>query len=262
MAKCRFCAEEIWDEIVICPWCGSELSEPSGLSADRSERYSLWYRQQRFELHDANQSEAPIKLFPATGKGWRRAWREYRIRQFDEIPLGPLLVPPAPSIDVNVLPHKGQVFGLGRQDDFYGIWDLAFGRLVARFECTPDGWDVARMALKKLEVLYDPRFWRRANYWIALHVLIGLIAIPFVAFVVIGGILAATGRPSVQADAGSLVVFGTSLVGWILFVYLPQPSRVRWTALIVLVGIGLLVTSVLVVVNNPVAASARPSAFR
>jgi hypothetical protein len=148
--------------------------------------------------------------------------------------------------------HRGRMFGVGFGPTFYGVWDLRVGGApVAWFDRTPMGWEAAWRRFQELEGAAGLPSWRRAHPgWVVLHIVIGA-AIWFGQMILLGLILAATGRVTEieslpeesQRTIGGPVLLSlfTSLAGWLLFVYLRSSARTRWLVLVGALGLGFIV---------------------
>jgi hypothetical protein len=103
MRACPYCAEQIPDETVICPYCKSDVRVPPGsaepspeaprattIPPDPSEqpeigegalrfshsgsRYLLGFGTNYFGIWDRQAPGGPLARFPKTDEGWRQAW--------------------------------------------------------------------------------------------------------------------------------------------------------------------------------------------
>jgi hypothetical protein len=140
--------------------------------------------------------------------------------------------------------HRGDAYGVGRDEGYYGVWDLrAGGEPVASYELTPEGWVAAWERYRELEGGFGVPRWRSTGPgWVLLHLLIGL-AFWFLAAVLAVIVLEALGR-DIDDETTGLAALGALLpvlVGWYLFVYLPISKAVRGLVLVltVLVGAGI-----------------------
>ena len=107
MRRCPYCAEDIDDDAVRCPHCGSALTSagptvaaPSAASAAPSasaspsvsasgpggggvqfshtgQRYLLGYDASDFGIWDRSAPGSPVERFPRSDDGWSQAWRRY-----------------------------------------------------------------------------------------------------------------------------------------------------------------------------------------
>ena len=151
-----------------------------------------------------------------------------------------------PHVDDPRITHRGNAYGVGRDEGYYGVWDLrAGGEPVASYEPTPDGWAAAWERYRELEERFGAQRWRSMGpWWVLLHLLIGLV-LWFLMGVLAIGILAALGRdidePTGTTGLGFLGALLPVVVGWYLFVYLPASRKMRWLVLglTVLVGTGI-----------------------
>jgi len=167
----------------------------------------------------------------------------------------PTAAAPAQSGDYQVS-QRGQRYGVGYGPTFYGVWDLNVGGApVAWFDRTPEGWESAWGRFQQLESGGwtgggGLPSWRRAHVgWVLLHIVIAF-AIWFGQLLVMGVVLSATGRvtqadfdslPQETQDAlGGVVVLSlaTSLLGWMLFVYLRKGLGARLAAMLIPMVIG------------------------
>lgn len=148
--------------------------------------------------------------------------------------------------------QRGEIYGIGQGDDFYGIWDLrAEGAPVNRYPKTPEGWQGAWERWRELEGGHGRPGWRATSAgMVLLHMLIGLV-IGIAASIFAGVILGAAGRDLEGVDSDGQAQLGLvailqwilTLAAWMLFVYLPTRAAVRWVSFLALLfaAIGLTV---------------------
>jgi hypothetical protein len=97
--RCPYCAEEVPDNTIVCPYCRSDVrsapgipepppgtaNPPSGGEASRmgegalrfshsGARYLLGFGTDFFGIWDRQGADHPIARFPRTDEGWRQAW--------------------------------------------------------------------------------------------------------------------------------------------------------------------------------------------
>jgi hypothetical protein len=97
--KCPYCAEQVPDDVVRCPYCDSDLSAhpatvgsagpAEGSSTGRvvgdgalrfshsGTTYLLGWGASFFGIWDRNVGGGAVRMFPRTDDGWRAAWLEY-----------------------------------------------------------------------------------------------------------------------------------------------------------------------------------------
>jgi hypothetical protein len=116
----------------------------------------------------------------------------------------------------------------------------------------PPGWNPAPSSPAAGGSLLDRPAWRQGRPgWALLHVAIGF-GIAIVAFVV-AVIVGMIGRTQTQMDnaddgpvaIGTLLVLGSSVVGWFLFAYVGWSLGRRWAVLAVTVGGSCVIAAVL-----------------
>jgi hypothetical protein len=146
------------------------------------------------------------------------------------------------------LSHRGQTYGAGAGPTFYGVWNLGTGGSpVAWFDKTPSGWEATWRRFQELEGSGTVPTWRRGQApWILLHIVIGL-GIWFAQLFVLGAVLGperAENLNNLTADeqgtigAVSMLALLTSMLGWMLFVYLRSSAKVRGSILAGVLAVG------------------------
>jgi len=145
--------------------------------------------------------------------------------------------------------QRGEIYGIGQGEDFYGIWDLrAEGAPVNRYPKTPEGWQGAWERWRELEGEFGRPPWRRPSLgMILLHTVIGL-TFGFLSLALAGVVLGAAGREISDTDAQTqiglvgLLQWILTLTGWLLFVYLKARPPARWIIFLGLFLAGMAVT--------------------
>jgi hypothetical protein len=104
MRRCPYCAEDIEDDTIRCPHCGSQLTAtPSGAEptptlvspapatatatapsagatvqfSHTGQRFLLGYDATDFGIWDRSAPGIPVERFPRSDDGWSQAWRRY-----------------------------------------------------------------------------------------------------------------------------------------------------------------------------------------
>lgn len=162
-------------------------------------------------------------------------------------------VPPPPPGGTTIT-HRGTVYGLGYDEASFGIWPLAGGAAIERFERTEDGWRRAWERFQRLDRRDKVAPWRRRTAgWILLNVLIGIVL--WFAILIVEGIALAIAELDTEEIAGTTgagigIAIPMTLAGWLLFAYAGD-RRWRNLALVVLVGGALVLAVVTGLVGQP-----------
>lgn len=148
-------------------------------------------------------------------------------------------VPPPPPAGATIT-HPGKVYGLGYDDTSFGIWPLAGGPVIERFERSEEGWRRAWARFQQLDRRDAVPPWRRRTAaWILLNIVIGL-AVWFAILVVDAMAIAIadleTEEISGLAGAGMGIAIPMTLAGWLLFAYAGDYRRRRLAFVLLVCG--------------------------
>jgi hypothetical protein len=98
MKRCRYCAEDISADAVVCPYCrsdqtvdppipevpaappapaGPRVGEGAIRFSHSGDRYILGFGTDYFGIWDRTSPGGPVLTFPRTNEGWNQAWNHY-----------------------------------------------------------------------------------------------------------------------------------------------------------------------------------------